>query len=71
MSTLTTRQQPVAAEFEQQLENLSAVAAAIADNAFEDGAAVDSATAWEWIERLDKIKNSVLISMTIAKSRGA
>ena len=71
MSTLTTRQQPVAAQFEQQLEILSAVAAAIADNAFEDGEAVDSATAWEWIERLDKIKNSVLISMTIAKSRGA
>jgi hypothetical protein len=71
MSTLTTRQQPVATQFEIQLDMLAAVAAAIADNAFEDGEAVDSATAWEWIERLDRIKNSVLISMTIAKSRGA
>jgi hypothetical protein len=71
MSTITTRQQPVATEFERQLDQLGSVAAAIADNAFEDGEAVDSATAWEWIERLDKIKNSVLISMTIAKSSGA
>jgi hypothetical protein len=69
MSTLTTRQQPVAAEFDQQLENLSAVAAAIADNAFEDGAAVDSATAWGWIGQLDKIKESVLISMTPGSRR--
>lgn len=69
MSTLTHRQQPVAEQFEQQLEDLAATAAAIADNAFEDGEAFDSASAWKWIERLDKIKNSVLISMTIAKRR--
>jgi hypothetical protein len=71
MSTLTTRQQPVAAQFEIQLDMLAAVAAAIADNAFEDGEGIDPATAWAWLGRLEQIKNQVVISMTIAKSRGA
>lgn len=69
MSTLTTRQQPVADQFEQQLDQLGAVAGAIADNAFEDSKPVDSATAWGWIARLDKIKESILISMTPGSRR--
>ena len=71
MSTLTTRQQPVATEFQRQLDQLGAVAGAISDNVFEDGEPIDPDTVWGWVKQLDAIKNCIVGSTIAVQSRRA